>query len=553
MPLTAATDLVEPLLRLDLDAARVLAGRTARARGAAVMAAHDELRRRWDRESLDGAVLASAASICLRLLAEIPSPPPDPSRLPAVVVSPLGDLVNGEAVAACIRDDGWPVDVLYGSLIPDELARHLKSRRAVALVIAAGNASSLPSLVGAIAAGHSVGVPSVATGPAFGPDDLRALRMGADAWVREPPGVSEILSRWSDQHPHVLNATSSSPDLSALEAARLPLLASVAAWSHPWASGNPESDAWEERLLVDLVDYLEAAVLVDDSRLLLEFLTPDRAATALHLLDTLASALPREQARARAFVDDARRHARLVNGRSPQSSVGPIPPHAGVEARADRGQVFNDLLLLGSAAAQAPMALVSVRRGPGRWSTLTYGAERSDALSDPVLLDFVADRDQVVEVPDLRNHELLATSPVARPPVAARWLYGTGLVGRGGSLLGVFCLLDRQRRQVSRREQRAVAAVARQLADQLEQWRRPPASAAGRPTPLAARRSQSPEGQHLLRSQEVAALFDVTERTVINWAAGGKLPALRTIGGHLRFRHDDVMALLAGRRRGAAG
>lgn len=44
----------------------------------------------------------------------------------------------------------------------------------------------------------------------------------------------------------------------------------------------------------------------------------------------------------------------------------------------------------------------------------------------------------------------------------------------------------------------------------------------------------------------MATIFDVTERTVINWAAAGKLPSLRTIGGHLRFRRDDVMKLLSG-------
>jgi excisionase family DNA binding protein len=51
--------------------------------------------------------------------------------------------------------------------------------------------------------------------------------------------------------------------------------------------------------------------------------------------------------------------------------------------------------------------------------------------------------------------------------------------------------------------------------------------------------------QHLLRSHEVAVLFDVTERTVINWASSNKLPSLRTAGGHLRFRSEDVLALLA--------
>ena len=54
------------------------------------------------------------------------------------------------------------------------------------------------------------------------------------------------------------------------------------------------------------------------------------------------------------------------------------------------------------------------------------------------------------------------------------------------------------------------------------------------------------DAPQLLRSHEVATIFDVTERTVINWAAAGKLPSLRTIGGHLRFRRDDVMRLLSG-------
>jgi excisionase family DNA binding protein len=58
---------------------------------------------------------------------------------------------------------------------------------------------------------------------------------------------------------------------------------------------------------------------------------------------------------------------------------------------------------------------------------------------------------------------------------------------------------------------------------------------------------------HLMRSSEVAVLFDVTERTVINWAASGKLAALRTAGRHLRFRSRDVMMLLDSRAGSATG
>jgi excisionase family DNA binding protein len=116
-------------------------------------------------------------------------------------------------------------------------------------------------------------------------------------------------------------------------------------------------------------------------------------------------------------------------------------------------------------------------------------------------------------------------------------------------------------RQVSKREQRALGSLARQIGAQLVQWRR---SGTATSAPVTARPTASrgnnggapaaapafagalvPERHHLLRSQEVAEVFDVTERTVINWAAAGKLPSLRTIGGHLRFRREDVLRLLA--------
>jgi excisionase family DNA binding protein len=55
----------------------------------------------------------------------------------------------------------------------------------------------------------------------------------------------------------------------------------------------------------------------------------------------------------------------------------------------------------------------------------------------------------------------------------------------------------------------------------------------------------------LLKPREVARLFGVTERTILNWAAADKLPSMRTIGGHLRYRQADVEELLEDRRSGA--
>lgn len=50
----------------------------------------------------------------------------------------------------------------------------------------------------------------------------------------------------------------------------------------------------------------------------------------------------------------------------------------------------------------------------------------------------------------------------------------------------------------------------------------------------------------LLTPAEVAALFRVDPKTVTRWARAGKLPSIRTLGGHRRYREAEVRALLAG-------
>lgn len=48
----------------------------------------------------------------------------------------------------------------------------------------------------------------------------------------------------------------------------------------------------------------------------------------------------------------------------------------------------------------------------------------------------------------------------------------------------------------------------------------------------------------LLTPGEVAALFRVDPKTVARWAADGRIPSIRTLGGHCRFRESEVWALL---------
>ena len=50
----------------------------------------------------------------------------------------------------------------------------------------------------------------------------------------------------------------------------------------------------------------------------------------------------------------------------------------------------------------------------------------------------------------------------------------------------------------------------------------------------------------LLRTREVALLFRVSERAVTDWARRGRIPSVRTPGGHRRYPAAEVWALLDG-------
>lgn len=52
------------------------------------------------------------------------------------------------------------------------------------------------------------------------------------------------------------------------------------------------------------------------------------------------------------------------------------------------------------------------------------------------------------------------------------------------------------------------------------------------------------DSEALLTPAEVAALFRVDPKTVTRWATAGKISAVRTLGGHRRYRETEVYALL---------
>jgi excisionase family DNA binding protein len=69
----------------------------------------------------------------------------------------------------------------------------------------------------------------------------------------------------------------------------------------------------------------------------------------------------------------------------------------------------------------------------------------------------------------------------------------------------------------------------------------------------SARRTPSPATTPHLRTADVAELLGVSPKTIARWAKEGKLPFLRTLGGHRRYPEPAIHELAAGLAQEATG
>lgn len=204
--------------------------------------------------------------------------------------------------------------------------------------------------------------------------------------------------------------------------------------------------------------------------------------------------------------------------------------------------------------------LLAIPRLDGGWSLHAAG-ERHTPVLDRGLLELISSHQGALELEDL----LVARpdSPLAAFPHSMRWVYGLAIRDESARTVAVLTVMDRWLRSLAGRDRRVMQLVARQVGSRLGS--QVPVAPADPPAPGPLPAAPAPNGSagvvpalrqdrsarvgmqtKLLRSSEVAALFDVTERTVINWAAAGKIPSIRTVGGHLRFRQEDIMELVSG-------
>ena len=59
-----------------------------------------------------------------------------------------------------------------------------------------------------------------------------------------------------------------------------------------------------------------------------------------------------------------------------------------------------------------------------------------------------------------------------------------------------------------------------------------------------------PDAEPFLHTSHVADLLHVSPKTIIRWATDGRLPFLRTLGGHRRYPEQAIRQLAASLAQG---
>jgi methanogenic corrinoid protein MtbC1 len=181
-------------------------------------------------------------------------------------------------VAELLRVHGWQVSFLGASTPADHLRRFVAEVEAVAVLITCAVPIFLGGAQRSIQAAQPAEVPALVGGRAFGPDDLRARRLGADGWAPDPVAAAHLLQAWRKEPPVVATRPASSDreplELEALRPELVETAMNELFLRFPPLAGYSERQLSQTREdLAYILQFLQAALLTDDPRLFLsEFL-----------------------------------------------------------------------------------------------------------------------------------------------------------------------------------------------------------------------------------------------------------------------------------------
>jgi methanogenic corrinoid protein MtbC1 len=206
------------------------------------------------------------------------APAPAPTGIGRVVVACLDGEWHGlpaRLLAEVLARHGWAVEFLGASVPAAHLATHVHRAGPDVVAVSSSLPSRLPAARRMVEACRATGTPVLAGGPAFGEDGRWARAVGADGWAPDARAAAEMLTADPDG-PWFADVARGAEDRSAreeqtvLHARRAELVGLAAGAARPDAVDVPDELADD---LGHLVDFLAAAVFVDDPALFGGFVT----------------------------------------------------------------------------------------------------------------------------------------------------------------------------------------------------------------------------------------------------------------------------------------
>ncbi|WP_432080815.1 cobalamin B12-binding domain-containing protein [Streptomyces sp. WAC 04229] len=267
-----------------------------------------------------------ATAINDRAIAALPARRPDTflGKVTVACVDKEWHALPARLLAETLRLRGWQVGYLGAQVPTAHLIGHIHRTGADAVCLSAALSTRLPVAHAAITAVQAVGVPVMVGGLGFGADGRYARRLGADAWAPEARAAADRLAAGPLPHPRPPHqAVDDLPHLADQEytlvtqSSRSLVRETFQRLQERFPAMAAYDDDQRERTAEDLahiVDFLTAALYVDDADLFTGFLTwtgeilGARGVPARSLLpglDLLAEQL-RDFPRARGLIDAGR-------------------------------------------------------------------------------------------------------------------------------------------------------------------------------------------------------------------------------------------------------
>jgi methanogenic corrinoid protein MtbC1 len=210
-----------------------------------------------------------------------------PEGAPLIVVATAeGDdhSLPARAAAAHLLYLGYRTSFLGANVPGDDLREFLQIETPSSLVLSAAMTIHLLGARAVIEAAHSVGVPVVAGGKAFGDDGAWAEAVGADAWVGSLRDVSDAVDQLIGRDDTTLREpVSVTQDLKDLIAIRSALLAE-AEDELAGTSDGPVSKRLRDELEL-LLSAVEGALLTNDDKVVTDMLAWQQNALQAHDYD----------------------------------------------------------------------------------------------------------------------------------------------------------------------------------------------------------------------------------------------------------------------------